>query len=159
MSGYYKKYTDHDYQVTKRYRMILREIRKRATLDEDTEYSLANAVMRLFYINQQLDRINEQQANGFQDWHGNWDEKAELRAFKREGSLLKEALLIAHNCPYIDLRHQGDPRGSAFKLNLCRAQSEGYQQMLEYSGYDTDLLLKYEHMDMGARKRYREAFR
>lgn len=71
---------------------------------------------RLISIGRSLHRLYENQCNGFQDYQGNWGEKASIRADKREGRLTEEAHEIAKELnAYIYL--QTDPRGATVYID------------------------------------------
>lgn len=79
------------------------------------EGEVQRAAMRLLRYGATLGRLAEDQCNGFQDWQGNWDEKAEKRAEAKEARILARAekLCAAIGCKVVT---QGDPRGNTLKI-------------------------------------------
>jgi hypothetical protein len=63
---------------------------------------------RLMRYGSTLGRLAEEQCNGYQDWKGNWDEKATARAEARVEKLCAEFGCKAD--------FQGDPRGNTLKI-------------------------------------------
>ena len=59
-----------------------------------------------------LHGLYEKDCNGYSDWRGNWDEKAEvageLAEDRLEGTI---AALVSENLPGYSVYFQGDPRG------------------------------------------------
>ena len=149
----FTKYTKNDYQVTSRYRKIVNRLENSGITDENEIHSTANAIMRLFYINCALNTINENEANGWpkpvsEFRNGKFyrynveNERWRKRDERKEARLLAEVKQINDACPFIDIRSQGDCRGSAIKLNVNRGNEQRAIDMLNYSGYDTDLICK-----------------
>ena len=77
----------------------------------------AQFAKRLLRYGATLGRLAEAQCNGFQDWRGNWDEKAEKRAEAKEARILARAekLCAAFGCKVVT---QGDPRGNTLKIQV-----------------------------------------
>ena len=67
-------------------------------------------VDRLASLARSLHRMYVNDCNGYQDWRGEYDEKAEKRAEKRKARLEAEAEKLAMELGAI-LYTQGDPRG------------------------------------------------
>lgn len=70
----------------------------------------AAVAVRLQALARSLHRLDENDANGYQDWRGDWDEAATLRAEKRGEAIERQlAELVA---PFgFNVYHQGDCRG------------------------------------------------
>ena len=84
-----------------------RQLRDRGIIDN--MFNMPDRLERLVSIGKSLRRIYENQCNGFADYQGNWDEKASLRADKREEKLTKEAHAIAKELGvhiYLQAYHQ-----------------------------------------------------
>jgi hypothetical protein len=79
------------------------------------EFQARNAALKLLRYGTTLGRIAEDQCNGFQDWRGNWDERAEKRAEAKEVriTVLAEKLCESIGCKMVT---QGDPRGNVLKI-------------------------------------------
>lgn len=80
-----------------------------------TEGDIQSAALRLLRYGATLGRLAEEQCNGYQDWHGNWDERAEKRAEAKEARIVArvEALCAEIGCKP---NFQGDPRGNTLKI-------------------------------------------
>ena len=113
-------------------------------IDYETRNIVTNDLMRLRNINRKLDRINEDDCNGnprpvteYRDGKMyRYDVQDEARAAKNEKTsarLEKEAHEIAARWGF-SIRIQGDPRGSAIKLDLLGGD-------VDYIGRDTDIIL------------------
>lgn len=61
-------------------------------------------------ISRSLHRLDEHSCNGYQDWHGNWDEIAEKKAEQREIKLESKGTELAKKYGFL-FYHQSDPRG------------------------------------------------
>lgn len=70
---------------------------------------------RLMRYGATLGRIAENQCNGYQDWKGNWDERASLRDEKKEERIQAKVteLCAEFGCKPV---FQGDPRGNTLKI-------------------------------------------
>jgi len=84
---------------------------------------------RLISIGKSLHRLFEKQCNGFQDYQGNWDEDASIKADKREEKLTKEAHKIAKELKaYVYI--QGDPRGATIYIDSKPIPDNNYTQAI-----------------------------
>jgi hypothetical protein len=87
---------------------------------------IARDVMEFQRLQRSLHRLGEQQCNGFQDFRGNWDEKASERADRKEERLQKQAEKIAENYPGMTADCGGDPRGTCLKLVVAGERGDGW---------------------------------
>ena len=76
---------------------------------------------RLLRYGTTLGRLAEEQCNGYQDWRGNWDEKATQRSERKEKRIKAKVTEI---CAWFGCKpvFQGDPRGNTLKI----ATPDGY---------------------------------
>ena len=113
-------------------------------IDYETRNRVTSDLLRLRTINRKLDRINEDDCNGnprpVTEWRDGkmycYDEQDEKRAARNEKTstrLEKEAHEIAARWGF-SIRIQGDPRGSAIKLDLLGGD-------VDFVGADTDIIL------------------
>src|SRR2546428_398416 len=72
---------------------------------------------RLMRYGATLGRLAEEQCNGYQDWRGNWDEKASERSDKKEERIRRKVteLCARFGCKPV---FQGDPRGNVLKIQV-----------------------------------------
>lgn len=73
-----------------------------------------------------LHRAYERECNGYQDWQGNWDQKAADRAEKRTAKIENEFKALAEECGFLTYI-QSDPRGCPLYL-YTQAQVDAYNQ-------------------------------
>jgi hypothetical protein len=66
-------------------------------------------------ISRKVHKIDENDCNGYQDFKGNWDERAEKQAEKKKEKLLLRADEISQEFG-LKAFHQGDPRGCSLYL-------------------------------------------
>jgi len=98
---------------------------KERTSEELSDFKRFIWVFRdLQKLSRQIHRINEQDCNGYSDFKGNWDEKAEQRAEKRKQKLLKKASELAESLGF-KIYLQGDPRGIALYLITAEQTLKG----------------------------------
>jgi len=91
---------------------------KHATLTgSQTEGDLHRAAVRLLRYGATLGRLAEEQCNGYQDWKGNWDERATQRSEAKEERIRAKAekLCAQFGCHIVT---QGDPRGNVLKIQV-----------------------------------------
>lgn len=72
---------------------------------------------RLMRYGATLGRLAEQECNGYQDWQGNWDQKAADRAEKKERRIKQKVMELCceWGCAAV---FQGDPRGNVLKIRV-----------------------------------------
>jgi len=101
-----------------------------------------DAVYQVYLINRKLQRLNEAGCNGYAHVvHTNGrsfiefslTEEDQSRIDKENTRLEAKALALAKEYGF-SVRVQGDPRGSAIKLDLLGGES------VDFIGYDTDLI-------------------
>lgn len=84
-------------------------------LIRDEVTTITSFAQRLLRYGATLGRIAEDQCNGYRDWRGNWDEKAEKRAEAKETRIQNRVteLCKRFGCTPV---FQGDPRGNVLKI-------------------------------------------
>lgn len=95
----------------------------------DNMFSMPDKLARLVSIGKSLHRLYENQCNGFADYQGNWDEKASIRADKREGRLTKEAHAIAEELG-VHIYLQRDPRGATVYIDNKPISQSDYDRAI-----------------------------
>ncbi len=82
--------------------------------DSARRESFANRLMR---YGATYSRLQEQACNGYQDWRGNWDERATKEAEAKEARIEKRVreLCAAFGCEAV---FGGDPRGATIKVKV-----------------------------------------
>jgi len=114
----------------------------------DKRVEFAEGICKLARINKKLDRINENEANGWprpvvEHRDGKIfrydveDEKWREKDLKAEERLQNQAYELAKELN-VSIRIQGDPRGSAIKLSLNPNEDK---DVMDYIGRDTNLIV------------------
>ena len=72
---------------------------------------------RLLRYGATLGRIAENQCNGYQEWNGNWDQKAADREEQKEERIRMKVTVLCgtFGCTPV---FQGDPRGNVLKIQV-----------------------------------------
>jgi len=113
------------------------------TKEQLHEYNRSRDILSKYGItDQELDQLHrwesnlhtiaERQCNGYQDWKGNWDQKAADKDEAKEQRVMDRvtALVESHG---LTVEFNGDPRGGAIRL-ILPADENGHKQTNSWDG-------------------------